>query len=89
MQATLRSDNTTFTKRTITQVRKEIATKGAWSGLVVPNRVNTFHLLGGWHLGHEASFSTTEELEEHVSSMLYYMERELGNRVAFYELGGN
>lgn len=89
MQAVLRSEGKTFTKKTITQVRKEIATKGTWSGLLVPNKVNSFHFLGGWHLGHEASFSTLEELEAHVNSMLYYMERELGNRVAFYEIGGN
>ncbi len=78
-----------FVKKTITQVRKEIAKNGKWDGLLVPNKINSFHFLDGWHLGHEASFSTLEELETHVNSMLYYMEKELGNRVAFYEMGRN
>lgn len=77
-----------MTKKTITQVKKAINTNGSWSGLLVPNKVNKFHSLDGWHLAHEMSISSIEELETTVNSMLYYMDRELGNRVAFYEVEG-
>lgn len=87
MQATLRSNNVSYTKKTITQVKATIKKEGSWQGLVAPNKVNSFHFEGGWHLGHRQEIKSLNELELLVNGMLFYMEKELGNRVAFYEIG--
>jgi hypothetical protein len=76
----------TYTKKTIVQVKKAIRDNGEWIGLVVPNKVNHFHFLNGWHLGHQVIFPNEQILEQTVNGMLAHMERELGNRVAFYEI---
>jgi hypothetical protein len=81
----LRSGGISYDKKTIVQVKKAIREKGSWTGLLVPNKVNSFHFEGGWHLGHRETFTSIEELTQHVDNCLYYMERELGTRVAFYE----
>jgi len=85
MQAIIRSGGISYVKKTIVQVKNAIRDNGSWSGLLVPNKVNSFHFEGGWHLGHRETFTSIDELTEHVNNCLYYMERELGTRVAFYE----
>lgn len=74
-----------YQKRTITQVRKTIKEDGQWTGFIVGNHVNPFHFFGGWRLAYEVVFQSLQELEDNVADMLYYMDTELGNRVAFYE----
>ena len=86
MKPIYRSGGISYNKMTIAQVKKAIRDDGTWSGLLVPNNVNSFHFEGGWHLGHKETFTSIDTLEKHVSDCLYYMERELGNRVAFYEI---
>ena len=76
----------TYNKMNIVQVKNAIKNEGSWSGLLVPNKVNSFHFEGGWYLGHRESFMDIESLENHVHSCLYYMSKELGNRVAFYKI---
>lgn len=86
MQTTLRSNNISYTKKTITQVKATIKKEGHWQGLLVPNKVNSFHFEGGWHLGHRREFNSIEELEKLTNNMLYSTPKELGNRIAFYEI---
>lgn len=74
-----------YQKRTITQVRKTIKEDGQWTGFIVGNRVHPFHFFGGWGLAYEITFRSLEELEDNVAEMLFFMDTELGNRVAFYE----
>lgn len=74
-----------YQKRTITQVRKSIKEDGQWTGFMVGNRVNPFHFFSGWGLAREVVFKSLEELENGATEMLFFMDPELGNRVAFYE----
>jgi hypothetical protein len=76
----------TYTKKTISQVKKIMRENGEWSGIVVPNKVNHFHFLNGWCLGRQVILPNEQILEETVDGMMQYMEKELGNRVAFYEI---
>ena len=79
-----RQNGIEYTKTSIVQVRKAIKETGSWSGLLVPNKVNSFHFEGGWQLGHRYEFDSLDNLENHINSMMFYMEPELGDRVAFY-----
>jgi len=76
----------TYAKKTIVQVKKAIREKGEWAGIVVPNKVNEYHFLGGWCLGCQVIIPNEQILEQTVNSIKWYMEPELGNRVAFYEV---
>lgn len=71
-------------KVTKTQVKAAIRLKGVWSGYLVGNKVNTYHINNGWHLGHYTTITSLEQLEKVCNAMMFYMEPELGNRVAFY-----
>jgi hypothetical protein len=74
-----------FIKQTIPQVKNEIFRGGKWSGLMVGNKVNSFHFLNGWHLANEVELTTLEQLEKTRDAMMVYLEKELGNRIAFYK----
>jgi hypothetical protein len=76
----------TYTKKTIVQVKKAIREQGEWTGLIAPNKVNHFHFLNGWCLGRQVILPNEQILEQTVNSMMFYMDTELGNRVAFYEI---
>ncbi len=80
-----RSDGTTYRKRTITQVGKTIREKGEWRGFAVPNKVNPDHFFDGWCLAVDRIFKSQNNLDDLVDIMLYCMDPELGDRVAFYE----
>lgn len=79
------SDGTTYIKRTITQVSKTIRETGEWRGFVVPNKVNPLHFFDGWCLAVDRTFKSQSDLDDLVDMMMYSMDPELGDRVAFYE----
>lgn len=73
-------------KLTKTQVKKIIRDTGKWAGYIVPCKVNTFHIVGGWGLGMKVEFTDLEEMEKTLNSFTYYnCNSELGNYVAFYQ----
>jgi hypothetical protein len=73
-----------YVKQTISQVRKIIKVSGVWRGLLVGNKVNQFHFENGWHLAHFYEFHSVEELEFCKANTMYYLDRSLGNNIAFY-----
>src|SRR4051794_1293369 len=49
-------------------VLKEVRNKGVWFGYVAPSNVNSFHITGGWHLGHLITISQGRDGEYYVVS---------------------
>ena len=74
-----------YFKKTISQVRSDIKKNGAFYGMIVGNKVAPFHFHSGWKLGMDVVFHSIEELEQKVCSAEYYLPRELGNKVVFYQ----
>lgn len=75
----------TIVKQTKTQVLAEIKKHGQWTGYLAGNKVHPAHVTGGWHLGYYVTVKSKEELEDRITSMLAYLERELGNGIAFWK----
>jgi hypothetical protein len=54
--------------------------------ILVGNKVHPFHFFGGWHLAYETK--PNQYLEESFEALhnefYFYLDPELGNRVAFY-----
>lgn len=75
-----------FQKLTKTQVKAAIKKQGVWSGYLAGNKVSTFHISQGWHLGIWVEIKTIEELDSTCVNFEYYLDRELGSRTAFYSL---
>lgn len=74
-----------YKKITKSQVKAKIRKNGKWEGITAGNKVNQFHLEGGWWLGNYVTISSESDLIKHINSSLYYLPKELGNRIAFYE----
>lgn len=74
-----------YKKLTKPQVKAKIKKDGKWEGIMVGNKVNHFHFEGGWHLGQNIVVNDEKELDDMSNTMLFYLPRELGNRIAFYE----
>jgi hypothetical protein len=55
-----------------------------FEGYISGNNVNSFHILNGWCLGMPVKCETLEELEKICRDFLWYLDKELGNRVAFW-----
>ena len=56
-----------------------------FTGYIAPNKVNSFHIVGGWHIGMDVTFSTIEEMEKIIANYYYYnCIPELGMRVRFW-----
>ena len=55
-----------------------------FSGFIVGNKVSRFHFFEGWHLACQLEKKTHEEMIQSVNSFEFYLEPELGNRVAIY-----
>jgi hypothetical protein len=68
-------------------VKNIIKNKGSWEGYLVGNKVHPWHIENGWHLGYTVKVESVEELNERINSILYYLEPQLGNNVAFYVEG--
>lgn len=66
-------------------VKSLIAKNGYWTGFLVANKVNPVHVKGCWQLGTRVKVSSIEELDKAINRFAYYnCNRELGNRVSFY-----
>ena len=80
-------------KHTILKTARD---KGYWCGYAAGNKVNEYHITGGWYLGIDVCitaekinnkwvyYCNTELLETYENSILYYLPRELGTRVAYW-----
>lgn len=75
-----------YIKTSITQVKKAIIENGEWHGILIGNKVSLYHAELGWHLGNRCSFHSIERLEEMIRLMIQYLPKELGNRIAFYNV---
>ncbi len=73
-----------YKKQTITQVRASFKKGVPFNGFLVGNKVNSFHWFGGWRLAHEVKCDTLETFEEHKNACEFYLEPELGSRIAIY-----
>jgi hypothetical protein len=73
----------------LTKVTRNSA-KSLWDAGVpvcmVGNKVNSHHFFGGWHLMHCADPTGREpgDFDRLANSFNFYLEPELGNRVAFF-----
>ncbi len=74
----------TYIKQSITQVRKAIKDDGVWRGLLVGNKVSQHHFENGYCLARYDCFLTIKDAEETRDIMLFYLDKELGNNIAFY-----
>lgn len=75
-----------YKKLTKSQVRSKIRNDGRWEGIIAGNKVNEYHLEKGWCLGYRVEFLEIDEMEKKLNNVLYYLDPELGTRIAFYEI---
>lgn len=75
----------TLVKLTKTQVKARIRKEGYWAGYLAPNKVAPFHVAGGWYCGAYKVLETESAVDYYAETMPFYMEPELGNRVAYWE----
>ena len=79
-------------------VLKAARDKGHWIGYIAGNKVNDYHIAGGWNLGHDVEIkavqiegawvytvNSDQTLEQFINAFLYYLPRELGTRVAYWD----
>ena len=78
-------------------VLKTARDKGHWSGWIAGNKVNEYHIVSGWSLGAEAIVTAEKiegvwyykcnghTLESFENAILYYLPKELGARVAYWD----
>ena len=81
--------NIEYEKITIARLKKEIKEKGFWMGIVAGNKLNERSFEEGWQLGNFVTFKDVVGMIQFTNSMLYYLPRELGNRIAFYNRNEN
>ena len=78
-------------------VLKAARDNGSWSGYIAGNKVNEYHITGGWGLGCGVEIKAMEidgtleyvvngeqTLPQYISAFLYYQEPELGRSVSFW-----
>ena len=78
-------------------VLKAVRDNGSWSGYIAGNKVNEYHIAGGWNLGYDVEIKAVQiegawiytvnndkTLEQFINAFLYYLPRELGTRVAYW-----
>lgn len=76
----------TYIKQSITQVRKAIKDNGVWCGLLVGNKVKQWHFENGWHLGNYFEFIDIDVFDAIVTMEKFWLDKELGNNIAFYAI---
>lgn len=74
-----------YNKITKSQVKAKIRKNGKWEGITAGNKVSLSHLEGGWALGNHVIILSEDDLIKHINSSMYYLSKELGNRISFYE----
>ena len=78
-------------------VLKAARDKGYWCGYISGNKVNEYHISGGWNLGYDVEIKAvqTEDgwvytvnndktLDQFINAVLYYQADSLGNSVSFW-----
>ncbi len=71
-------------KLSISQVKAAFKRGTPFNGFLVGNLVNQFHWFNGWHLAHAFKCDTYDEFVKHKNACEFYLERELGTRMAIY-----
>jgi hypothetical protein len=80
-------------------VLKLVRQAGGWSGFIAPNKVNSFHINGGWHIGMRITIILVEKEYKVLTGSGEYCTlstfldnfkafnciAELGNTVRFWE----
>ena len=78
-------------------VLKAARDKGYWSGYIAGNKVNEYHIAGGWNLGYDVEIKAVQiedgwlytvnndkTLDQFITAVLYYQADSLGNSVSFW-----
>jgi hypothetical protein len=52
-------------------VLKHVRENNFWSGYIAPSNVNSYHITGGWHLGHDVLI-TIDQQKNYVVVNRYY-----------------
>ena len=71
--------------------------KGSWSRYASGNKVNEYHITGGWNLGYDVEIKAVQiegawiytvnndkTLEQFINAVLYYQADSLGSSVSFW-----
>lgn len=74
-----------YTKVTITQVKKKIKETGKFKGFAVANKVSPAHFFGGYAMAVMMELKTAEEVDKYRDNMMANMPKQLGNNVAWYK----
>ena len=80
---TFKHNGVTFKKINITKARK-IAKEAIFDGFFVGNKVAPFHFFKGWCCAVKIVALCEAEFNRHYNSFNFYLEPELGNRIAIY-----
>ena len=78
-------------------VLKTARDTGHWSGYISGNKVNEYHISGGWNLGYDVEIKAVhtegawiytvnndKTLDQFINAVLYYQADSLGNSVSFW-----
>ena len=78
-------------------VLKAARDNGSWSGYAAGNKVNEYHITGGWNLGHDVEIKAVQTegawvytvnndktLDQFINAFLYYQNSELGTRAVYW-----
>ena len=78
-------------------VLKAARKTGSWSGYAAGNKVNEYHITGGWRLGYDVEIKAVytegawiytvnndKTLDQFINAFLYYQNSELGDNVSFW-----
>ncbi len=78
-------------------VFKAARDKGHWCGYIAGDRVNEYHIAGGWNLGYKVEIKAVhtegawrytvnndKTLAQFINAVLYYQADSLGNSVSFW-----
>lgn len=81
-------------KHTILKTARD---KGHWIGYIAGNKVNEYHITGGWNLGYDVEIKAVQiegawiyivnndkTLDQFINAVLYYQADSLGNSVSFW-----
>lgn len=79
-------------------VLKKVRENREWRGFIAPSNVNSYHIDGGWHIGHEITIrkdnfhyfvwngKESQELESYLNNFKHYnCNSELGYRIRFWQ----
>ena len=78
-------------------VLKTVRDNGYWCGYIAGNKVNEYHISGGWNLGYDVEIKAVytegtwtytvnndKTLEQFINAVLYCQADSLGNSVSFW-----